>query len=76
MVLFRSGVLVYEIDLTKNFLETGMKLALPTNRDANKGPFFLAEAPLREGESVITNGFKISVIESGNFGDVVKVEKA
>ena len=71
-----TGVLVYEIDLTKNFLETGMKLALPTNRDANKGPFFLAEAPLREGESVITNGFKISVIESGNFGDVVKVEKA
>jgi len=30
---------------------------------------------LREGESVISNGFKITVVESGNFGDVVRVEK-
>jgi hypothetical protein len=24
---------------------------------------------------VITNGVKISILESGNFGDVIKVEK-
>lgn len=71
-----SGVLVYEVDLLQNFLETGLRLVLPTNRDPNKGPFFLAEAPLRQGESVVTNGHRITVLESGNFGDVVKVEKA
>jgi hypothetical protein len=71
-----QGVLVYEIDLTQNFLETGMKLVLPQNRNPNQGPYFLAEAPLRAGESVVSNGHRITVLESGNFGDVVKVEKA
>jgi M6 family metalloprotease-like protein len=30
---------------------------------------------LKNSESVVTNGFRITVVESGNFGDVVKVEK-
>lgn len=30
---------------------------------------------LKNQESVLSNGYKISVIESGDFGDVVKVEK-
>jgi hypothetical protein len=38
--------------------------------------FALADAPLKIGESIVSNGFKISVVESGDFGDVVKVEKA
>ena len=71
-----EGVMVYEIDLQQNFLYTGLKLVLPTNRDPNTGSFFLAQATLREGESVVTNGHRITVVESGNFGDVVKVEKA
>ena len=71
-----QGVLVYEIDLTQNYLETGMKLILPQNRNPNLGPYFLAEAPLRVGESVVSNGHRITVLESGTFGDVVKVEKA
>jgi hypothetical protein len=37
--------------------------------------FVLADAPLKINESIISNGYKISVVESGNFGDVVKVEK-
>ena len=70
-----KGVLVYVADLEKPDRDAGFKLVLPTNRNPNKGPTFLAQAPLRLGESVITNGFRISVVESGNFGDVVKVEK-
>jgi hypothetical protein len=35
----------------------------------------LFEAALKLGESVTTSGFKITVIESGNFGDVVRIEK-
>jgi len=70
------GVLVYEVDLQNVNSHEGYTLVLPTNRDTNKGPFPFAEATLRLGESVVTNGQKITVIESGNFGDVVKVEKA
>jgi len=70
-----EGVLPYVVDLEIVGHGLGMKLILPTNRNPNQPPFFLSQAPLREGESVISNGFKITVVESGNFGDVIKVEK-
>jgi hypothetical protein len=52
-----------------------MKLILPKNRSPGTVPYTFAEAPLRKGESVNYEGVKISIIESGNFGDVIKVEK-
>jgi hypothetical protein len=69
------GALTYVVDVTKEEHGQGMKLILPQNRSAGIIPYRLAEAPLRIGESVIYEGVKISIIESGNFGDVVKVEK-
>ena len=72
-----EGVLAYEIDLDSIGAHgLGLKLILPTNRNPNQPPFFLSQAPLREGESVVSNGYKITVVESGTFGDVIKVEKA
>ncbi|MFM8897878.1 MAG: hypothetical protein ACKOFL_03440 [Actinomycetota bacterium] len=73
-----NGVLVYVVDLEIQGHGLGMKLVLPTNRDPNPPPgaFFLYAATLKAGESVTTNGFKITIVESGTFGDVVKVEKA
>jgi hypothetical protein len=35
----------------------------------------LGDAPLKSGESLSIWGYKITVVESGDFGDVVKVEK-
>jgi hypothetical protein len=35
----------------------------------------MASAPLKAGESTITNGFQITVKESGTFGDLITVEK-
>jgi hypothetical protein len=70
------GVLVYELDLLQVEHGGGMSLVLPKNRNTDKGPFKYGEATLRRNESVVSNGFKITVLESGNFGDVVKVEKA
>jgi hypothetical protein len=35
----------------------------------------MAEAVLKVGDFVESNGVKITVVESGDFGDVVKVEK-
>ena len=71
-----QGALVYVVDLQVVGHGLGLKLVLPTNRNPNQPPFFLSQATLREGESVISNGYKITIIESGNFGDVIKVEKA
>jgi len=71
-----EGVLVYEVDLSIVGHGLGLKLVLPTNRKPNQGNFFLAQAPLRQSESVLSNGYRITLIESGTFGDVVKVERA
>lgn len=69
------GALTYVVDITQEIHGQGMKLILPQNRSSGTVPYRLAEAPLRLGESVIYEGVKISIIESGNFGDIIKVEK-
>ncbi len=69
------GALTYVVDVTKEVHGQGMKLILPQNRSAGTLPYKLAEAPLRIGESINYEGVKISIVESGNFGDVIKVEK-
>ena len=70
------GALTYVVDVSINKHGLGMKLILPKNRSAGTQPYVFAEAPLRKGDSVVYEGVKISIVESGNFGDVVKVEKA
>lgn len=71
-----QGVLVYEIDLTKNTHGMGMKLSLPTNRVINSNyPFFMADASLRKGDTTTSNGITFTILESGTFGDVIKVSK-
>ena len=70
-----QGVIAYEIDLTKSEHGYGMKLSLPIGRTIERNELFMASAPLKQGESTLNNGYKITVIESGTFGDVIKVEK-
>ena len=70
-----QGALVYEIDLLQANHGMGMKLSLPIGRNVNNKPFFMASYPLKQGEFTISNGYKITIVESGTFGDVVKVEK-
>jgi hypothetical protein len=69
------GALTYVVDVSIEKHGYGMKLILPQNRSAGTIPYTFAEAPLRMGESVVYEGVKISIIESGTFGDVIKVEK-
>ena len=72
-----QGVLVYEIDLTKTEHGMGMKLSLPTNRKVNNlGSFFMADASLRKGDSTTSNGITFTILESGTFGDVIKISKS
>jgi hypothetical protein len=70
-----QGALVYEVDLLETGHGLGMKLSLPIGRTVTSYPFFMASYPLKQGESTICNGYKVTIVESGTFGDVVKVEK-
>ena len=70
-----QGALVYVVDLLDTGHGMGMKLSLPVGRNVNNKPFFMASYPLKLGDSTVTNGYKITIVESGTFGDVVKVEK-
>ena len=71
-----EGVLVYVADLEIKGHGYGLKLVLPENLNLLNSSFFLSDASLQSGDSVVTNGYKITVVESGTFGDVVRVEKA
>lgn len=68
-----EGVIVYEIDTTVPYGLSTMKL-VPRIGSTDKQ--WRRDSALKSGDSVSTQGWKISVVESGDFGDVVKVEKA
>ena len=73
-----EGALVYLVDINISQHGKGINVLRPSNRTGSiyqVDNFVLADAPLKKGESITSNGYKISVVESGNFGDVVKVEK-
>jgi hypothetical protein len=44
-------------------------------KEPTLGGFRMAEAVLKIGEFVESDGVRITVVESGDFGDVIKVEK-
>ena len=73
-----QGVLVYEIDTTKSDHGMGMKLSLPTSRSVTNEPkpFFLAAASLKNGESTFSNGYVFTILDSGTFGEIIKISKA
>lgn len=67
-----QGVIVYTIDTRIPYKRSPAHIVSP-NRSTDKE--WYTDSALKIGESVTTNGWKISVVESGDFGDVVKVEK-
>lgn len=72
------GAFVYLIDTTLNEHGRGMKGLYPSSRKPQIKRFvdvFYDDAPLKVGDSLVYGNYKISVVEAGDFGDVVKVEK-
>jgi hypothetical protein len=67
-----EGVLVYEIDVSETDYHKGIYIVSTPRGLASDNKL---GAPLRSNESVISNGYKISVKETGTFGDLVEVEK-
>ena len=70
------GALVYSIDLTKSDFGAGLNVIRPKSRLKSPTTFPLpGDDALRKGDSITFKGYKITVVEAGDFGDVVKVEK-
>lgn len=70
------GALIYSIDLTNNVFGGGFNVIRPISR-LNSASTYPApgDSALRVGDAITINGYRISVIEAGEFGDVVRIEK-
>ena len=71
-----QGALVYTVDVSKTIHGQGTDVYRPVNRPFEPVDGRKVDAALKKGETLIVSGIKISVINSGTFGDVIKVEKA
>lgn len=66
-----EGVLLYKVNTS---IPSGSGPMRVIGRPGSADIWF-RDAPLKLNESRIVDGYKITVIESGDFGDVIKVEK-
>jgi hypothetical protein len=69
-----EGALVYEVDTSATESEYGFKVISGSKAPISRSPFILSDAPLKRGQSVTVEGIKITNVEWGDFGDVIKVE--
>jgi hypothetical protein len=70
-----QGALVYTVDVSITAHGEGTDVYVPSSRAALFGGQ-KENAPMRVGEEIIISNVKITLIESGDFGDVIKVESA
>lgn len=69
------GALVYQIDLSDSRHDYGYTVMYPDNRRPKQDARYpMHDAPLKVGESLTFEGVKITNVEWGEFGDVIKVE--
>ena len=74
-----QGVLIYTVDVSVTTHGEGTDVYRPQYKSwTHKAPKddVKYDAPLKQGESSIVGGVKISVVESGEYGDVIKVSKS
>ena len=69
-----EGALVYTVDTSIADSEYGFKVISGSKKPISREPFILSDAPLKKGQSVSVEGVKITNVEWGEFGDVIKVE--
>ena len=67
-----EGALVYRLDTKVPYHLSPIKIIYPTRSIDRE---WETDSTLRLGESVTSDGWKITVTEAGKFGDVIKVEK-
>ena len=69
-----QGALVYRIDMTDLRYDFGYEVQFPDSRKWKPMKYAMGDAPLKKGESFTYKGVKITNVEWGEFGDVIKVE--
>lgn len=69
-----QGTLVYRLDMTDLRYDFGYEVQYPDQRKWSWSRYAMGTAPLRKGESFTYKGVKITNVEWGDFGDVIKVE--
>jgi M6 family metalloprotease-like protein len=67
-----EGVIVYSLDTTIGYRKSPIKIIPQPNAT---DVMWRRDAAIKLNQSVTAEGWKITVIETGDFGDVVKVEK-
>ena len=71
-----QGALVYAIDMKDLRYDFGFEVQLPKERESIRHRYAMGHAPLKKGESLTYKGVKITNVEWGSFGDVIRVEPA
>ena len=69
-----QGALVYTIDMTVDTYDFGYNVQFPDSRPWKNIRHSMDTAPLKKGESFTYKGVKVTNVEWGEFGDVIKVE--
>ena len=71
------GALVYVVDTLDTHHGGGIRVIRAPGRTADiySSSFILSDAPLKQGESITVEGYKITNVEFSTTGDVIKVEK-
>lgn len=69
-----QGALVYTLDMTDLRYDFGYEVQFPDSRKWSWTRYAMSHAPLKKGESFTYKGVKITNVEWGEFGDVIKVE--
>lgn len=69
---YSSGALVYALDSTIPYRRSPLKIVYPERSIDRENEY---DSALHKNESVTYKGWKVTVVETGIFGDVVKVEK-
>jgi hypothetical protein len=69
-----QGALVYILDLTNSEHGLGYEVQFPQQRKWKTVRYSMDTAPFKKGESFTYKGVKITNVEWGDFGDVIKVE--
>lgn len=72
----RTGALVYTVDASDTSHNFGYLVMYPDNRRPGFSGLKMEDASLKLGESLIIEGLKITNVEWGDFGDVIRVEPA
>ena len=67
-----EGVIAYVVDTTVPYTESGMWLvAAPDSKD----DVWRRDAALSVGQSIVYGGWRVEVLESGDFGDLVSITR-